>query len=361
MAFLESQPLYARHNIPIFPVHITADGIKRPAIRHYQRVGLPGSAKLTRQFGDAQAFGFICGERSRITVLDIDTPDERVLADAQSRHGKSPLVVRTARKRFQVYHRHNGESRQIRPYPDRPIDILGGGFVVAPDSRGPQGQYEIIEGSLDDLDRLPRLANLNEQRGNNAAQMTVGSGRNNFLFRQLSREAHACDNFDALLIAHKQSNDDFDSPLPDDEVVRCTKSSWKMTIEGRNRFGQHGVSLSTSDVDRLVVDPHLFALLSWLKAHHGPTNTFWVANGLQEKLGWPRRQLKLARQRAIDRGWLVQLSPARRGSAALYGWGPASNRRSLKEGLRNTTHVYVENSLPDLVPHSVEAQRGDSA
>jgi hypothetical protein len=90
--FAEFQPRYAEHRIATFPVNITVRE-KRPAVRHYQRAGLRASGELARKFPEAQAFGFVCGPRSRITVLDIDTPDDRVLADALSRHGQTPFIV----------------------------------------------------------------------------------------------------------------------------------------------------------------------------------------------------------------------------------------------------------------------------
>jgi len=107
---------------------------------------------------------------------------------------------------------------------------------------------------------------------------------------------------------------------------------WKMTIEGRNRFGQYGAWWSVNDVDRLVADPHLCTLLSWLKAHNGPGRQFLVADGLRNKFGWPRRQLTKARQRAIDGGWIVQASAPRRGHAAAYVWGPAAKRANQGAG-----------------------------
>ena len=56
--------------------------------------------------------------------------------------------------------RHAGERRHVRPYENRPVDILGGGYVVAPPSISTKGSYEIIEGTLDDLANLtdPRRA-----------------------------------------------------------------------------------------------------------------------------------------------------------------------------------------------------------
>jgi hypothetical protein len=359
MRFLESQAAYASHGVALFPMRLDKDGSKKPLVRNYQRIGARASETLTRRFGDAAAFGFVCGERSKITVLDIDDTDERVLVDGLERHGRTPLVVRTARRRFQAWYRWNGERRQIRPDPSRPIDILGAGVVVAPDSTAPHGQYQIIEGRLDDIGRLPTLANV--AKGEPGA-MVAGSGRNNWLFRKLGREAHYCDDFDSLLDCAQTLNGQLCVPLEDAEVMRTAKSVWKMTTEGRNRFGQYGAWLPVSDVDRLVSDPHLCALLSWLKAHNGPERHFFVADGLKDKFGWPRRQFATARRRAINGGWIVQASEPRRGHAAAYVWGPAAKRAAQRAG-KKIGRVYVEDSLPKLVGHSgcsFQGQRGRS-
>ncbi len=257
MPFLEAQRAYAERGIPIFPVKITEDGAKRPSLRNYQRIGVSGSTKLVKQFADAPAFGFVCGSGNKITVLDVDSSDETILSDAMARHGKSPVIVRTARRHYQAWYRWNGERRAIRPHPTVPIDILGGGVVVVPNSSAAHGQYEIIQGSLDDLDRLPRLANLANTKLSN---MVVGAGRNNVLFRKIASDAHYCDDFDALLDRAKTLNDQFGEPLDDAEVVRTAKSVWKMTVEGRNRFGQIGAWLQRDLVDRLVGDPYLMHL-----------------------------------------------------------------------------------------------------
>ncbi len=355
MAFLEAQKAYAEHGISLFPVKITQDGAKRPSLRNYQRIGVRGSAKLIRQFADAPAFGFVCGRGNKITVLDVDSSDETVLSDAVVRHGKSPLIVRTARGRYQAWYRWNGERRLIRPSPAVPIDILGNGVVVAPNSGAAHGQYEIIQGSLDDLDRLPPLANLGSVKMPN---MTVGTGRNNLLFRKIASDAHHCDDFDALLDKARTLNDEFAEPLDDAEVVRTTKSVWKMTAEGRNRFGQNGAWLPLGLVDRLVGDPHLYTLISWLKAHNKPNANFLVADGLRCKFGWPRRQFVQARHRAIAEGIIVQISKPRKGHPARYVWGAATRKEDREGDGRRITHVLVEDCLPDLVGQTQLPQTG---
>jgi hypothetical protein len=137
---------YAAHGLPTVPLKE-----KKPAVKHPQRFGLPGSSELSRKpnFADCSGIGFIAGARSKISVLDVDTTDERVLADALNRHGQMPLV-RTASGKWHAYYRHNGERRWIRPWPDRPIDLIGGGLAVAPPTSTARGSYEI-----DDLNRLP--------------------------------------------------------------------------------------------------------------------------------------------------------------------------------------------------------------
>ena len=104
--------------------------------------------------------GFCPGRRSGLTILDVDTPDERVLTDALDRHGATPVIVRSGSGNFQAWYRNSGETRRIRPEPDKPIDILGGGFVVAPPSRGTKGCYQFVQGDLDDLGRLPIMQNI---------------------------------------------------------------------------------------------------------------------------------------------------------------------------------------------------------
>src|SRR5262249_25815937 len=94
--FSRWQPRYAEREIPTFPV----DETKRPRIRGWQRVGLKGSAELANKFDDADALGYVTGRRSNVTVLDIDTTDERVAADAIQRHGQPAIIVSAGRQRL---------------------------------------------------------------------------------------------------------------------------------------------------------------------------------------------------------------------------------------------------------------------
>jgi Bifunctional DNA primase/polymerase, N-terminal len=148
--FKQWQPQYAARGIATFPVRET----KTPAIKGWQNVGLKASAILANK-KSADALGYVTGRRSNVTVLDIDTPDERVAADAIQQHGQPAIITRTASGKFHHLYRYNGERRRIRPWSELPIDLLGdNGYVLAPPSKLAKGSYEIIHGHLDDLDRL---------------------------------------------------------------------------------------------------------------------------------------------------------------------------------------------------------------
>ena len=104
------QPRYAEQNVVTFPV----GDDKKPAVKNWQRLGPKGSAQLANKFTDADAFGFPLGPRSGVTILDVDTRDERVLHDAQDRYGESNFIVETGGG-YHAYYRYGGERRHIRP------------------------------------------------------------------------------------------------------------------------------------------------------------------------------------------------------------------------------------------------------
>jgi Bifunctional DNA primase/polymerase, N-terminal/Primase C terminal 1 (PriCT-1) len=303
-------------------VHIS-DGQKKPAIKGWQRVGLPGSAELAQKFPDADAFGFCPGQRSRITVLDVDTNDERVLADAMAQHGQTPIIVRSGSGNHQAWYRHNGERRLIRPFEAKPIDVLGSGFVVAPPSRGVKAGYQFIEGSLDDIDSLPimgGLAILPDLPVQQSVERVTEGVRNQTLFKWCMRRAYYCDDFDALLDVARTRNEEFLPPLPDNEVVKVAKSAWGYTERDQNRFGTPGAFFPADEANHLIkTDQDGFVLLGFLRANNGPNRTFMVANTLSETFGWTIKRLAAARKRLLC-SELEQVRRASTGRPGLYRW-----------------------------------------
>jgi Bifunctional DNA primase/polymerase, N-terminal/Primase C terminal 1 (PriCT-1) len=315
--FSDAQPFYAEHGIATFPVKPD----KTPAVRGFLRTGLKGSKDLATKFGNAAALGFVTNERNGLTVLDIDTPDERVLEDALDRHGRTPLIARTGSGKFHAYYRHNNERRRIRPWPGREIDLLGrGGYVVAPPSQVTKGSYVFIDGTLADVHCLPVLRNLDLAKAEGAKQ----GARNNSLWRHCMKNALHVDEFDELLDVARTFNENCEPPMEDSEVISAARSAWEKTERGQNRFGQHGAWLPLDEVNRMIDDQDAFLLLAFLRAHQGPEATFMCANGLTERFGWRRQRLSEARDRLIELGYLKRVRHAGRGHAARFRWSRPS-------------------------------------
>ncbi len=310
-------------------------------------MGLRANSDLAARFTDADAFGFVTNARTRISVLDIDTTDDRVLADAVDRHGPTPLVARTASGKFHAFYKSNGEFRKIRPFGDLPIDLLGvGGLVVAVPSRTDKGEYSFVEGSLDDVDLLPVMRGLEPgmyrpsrdttadpvaptacKVGLDGIENVFEGQRNNALWRFCMRQLVITNaDIDAIVAAAIVRNSSFTPPLPENEAVAVAASAWGYTARGRNWVGQRGSYLPEAKARALVGDPYLTALIVWLQAENAPTATFWVSDGLAEGLGWPRRQFANARRQAVATGWIVPITAKAPGRPISYRWGNAAAR-----------------------------------
>jgi hypothetical protein len=155
--FATAQPKYAALNIATFPFDASEETKRGPMVSHYNRMGLQASRQMALRFPDAPGLAAMAGARNRFTIVDIDdrgAAGERLLADVQRQFGDSKVVVRTGSGGFHAYYRHAGEARKIRPDPRKAIDLIGGGPIVLPPTRGFRGNYEIIQGRLDDLAAL---------------------------------------------------------------------------------------------------------------------------------------------------------------------------------------------------------------
>jgi hypothetical protein len=331
--FAVNQPIYAERNIPTFPLR----GNKVPAIGNYQKIGLPASSKLAmnHRFRAASGIGFMTNARTRITVLDVDTTDERVLADAMSRHGSTPLVARTASGKFHAYYRHNGEHRKIRPFNGLPIDLLGNnGLVVATPSRFEKGAYAFIQGSLDDLERLPVMRGLDSVLYSSASSQipaTLPKGkpedehsvlegiRNDTLWRFCMQQLRITDaDIDAIVAAAIVRNTTFKPPLPESEAVKIATSAWKRTAQGRNWFGNGTVALQHDEVDELPQDA---AWLLMKLRRHNWGREFIIAQAMAETLEWTVKRLIAAKVELERRGKIRCIRNQKGGNRPpLYEW-----------------------------------------
>jgi len=327
-SFSEWQPIYAERGITLIPCSPN----KAPLVKNPQKFGRKASREIADEFSNASAFGYYCGKRNGITVLDVDTTDERVLSDAMYRHGQTPIVVRTGSGKFHALYRHNNERRSIRAWDGHPIDLLGAGLAIAPPSlvaskhSQTKGQYQIIQGHLDDLDRLPIMRELEDRlyvgRANGPRPQRQGEGRNNHLWRRAMREAHHVDDYEQLLDRVETLNQEFVEPMQQAEVTKIAKSAWGITERGDNRFGRHGGYAPLELAQSLApVNPDALALYITLRAHNGPDSVFPIANAMADStigLGW--RRFAVARKAIIEQGLVIQVTPQTRHKPAFYRW-----------------------------------------
>lgn len=303
--FADWQPVYADHSIATFPVQITADR-KKPMITNWQRVGMPGSVDLAKKFPDATAFGFLCGKRNKVALVDVDSPDEKVLANAIDLYGETPIIIKTGSGNgYHLPYRFNGEPRRIRPNPETPIDILGeGGYTVAAPSIGLKVPYAIIQGKFDDLGNLPFMrapANANtpaqtgplpspHERTSLVPPLRDGDARNKYLYNALRPLAlRSAETEEKLLQMAITINNGFAQPLPLNDVAYTVRSVWKYKLEGRLLVsGCDATALVKQHEARaLKHDMRALGLLTHLRTEHGwrRGGPFFIANGMSRSVG----------------------------------------------------------------------------
>ena len=151
------------------------------------------------------------------------------------------------------------------------VDIRGlGGMIVVPPSVRPTGpyageRYAFFEGGCDDLHALPtsKPGSLHE------GQVVYDGTRNDRLFKFLLRQAHACDDPDALTDVARSFNHTACLPLlSDTEVLKTARSAWRYQTEGRIWAGGPARVVFTAE-DHARLDPDAFYLIAKLKFSHG--------------------------------------------------------------------------------------------
>lgn len=325
--FAQWQPRYAEAGIATFPVKE-----KRPAVSNYLKMGLRASQQMALKFPALDALGFAC-KNNNITIVDVDSPDERLLRDAIDEYGPTPIIVRSGSGNFQAWYRRNGEGRKIRPDAKRPIDILGGGFVVAPPSQGSKGPYSFISGSLDDLRTLRPMrrpaVSLTPDNDVQEPIMQPSEGsvceghRNDTLWRESMKAARSCTSFDELLVAARSINSaNCNPPLPDSEVISCAASAWDKQQSGQNWINAGWrVDLRPDEVDGLMHEnPDAFILMMKLRRHHWGRK-FVAANAMHKIMpngGWTEKRFTAARKYLEQIGELVVVRQRTRHTPTVY-------------------------------------------
>jgi hypothetical protein len=280
-------------------------------------MGLPASSQMAIRFPDAPGLAAMAGSRNKITVIDIDErgpAGERLLADVQRQFGDAKVVTRTGSGGFHAYYRHNGEGRKIRPDPRKPIDLIGGGPIVLPPTRGFHGNYEIIAGRIEDLAALEpiraRSTMALDGSGFDPRSILVGQ-RDEKFWPYIKRYAHKAKSLEDFQSHAREINSMMPVPLTDAEIVTKCKHWWDKTQRGENKWGiGQFTTVDHTLIDRLMMrDPDAFILLMLLERTHWGRN-FYFANAMHKSMpdgGWRLKRFTAARERLIQAGHVIVL------------------------------------------------------
>jgi hypothetical protein len=338
--FAKWQPVYAERGIATFP----CGPDKIPAVRNYDKFGVRASTKIVARFADANALGFMCGKRSGILVGDVDEVGDKALQRFIDRHGDTPIVAQTASGKHHCWYRFNGEKRVIRPEPGVEVDVLGGGYVVAPPSQARSGEYQFISGGLDDLDRLPTMRNVPAKALPNSSveippntpEIAPEGTRDEALWRACM-EALAdtrVRTFEELIAFAREYNGKVCSPpQPDEDVMHAAQSAWSYEQRGENWFRKPTARITQWEILPFMCDPEVGMLYLWARASFKPDAEFWLADGLAANFDWSLYQLREARRRAVNSGLFRRIRGATTGNPALYVFGKP--KRGSRSDMRN--------------------------
>jgi hypothetical protein len=285
----------------------------------------------------AANIGIVTGISS-VTVVDVDGSSDLV-AVMLARFGNTPLQTRTPSGGVHLWYRSSGERCANLRSEGFPVDVKGkGGIIVVPPSVRPSGNhagraYDFIEGSWDDLARLPMIRpgslkpphSENDNRATGLIAVRRGQ-RNDTLFRALLRQAPHCDDFGALLdcartTASLHLDADANDPFTDAEVHKVAASAWKYELEGNNWVRSEArVYTTVSEFNALAAHSHGsdgLLLLTKLRLAHWNRSSFTISPKAMQRVrvipGWAHGRYRNARGALIETGILRMLHEGGRG------------------------------------------------
>jgi bifunctional DNA primase/polymerase-like protein/primase-like protein len=341
-AFASAAQDMATRGLAVIPLG-GEDG-KRPLVKGWSRNKRPqGPAfidKIAAQHPEAN-IGIVCG-LSGVTVVDIDDP--AITDEVLARCGETPIKIATPSGGIHLYYRHQGEGSANLPSQGIEADIKGlGGMVAAPPSVRPATgtAYRFIEGSWDDLPRLPPLqhvglASLARHESEDALTLRqVGVGqRNDTLFHLMLRVVPKCASLDGAITHARAINAGFSPPLPDDEVVGVAAKVWRWELQGDNWVEREArVSVPISMWRRFPAYPDALLLFGHLMVAHAARGTPFAVSPKPMAAhdvirSWKWRRIASALEWLVQRGFLVRVHQGgkRPGDPSLYEFGPAARQ-----------------------------------
>jgi hypothetical protein len=272
------------------PIPVGGKDGKKPLVTSFtkwkRRPGLNAIRKWIIKYPGANV-GVVTGPLSGVCVVDIDSAVPMVQQQMVERFGNTPLTTRTPRSGCHLWYKYNGEASADFS-PQIPVQVKSsGGFVVVPPSVRPNGphagcSYKFIEGTLEDLSRLPPLNPGSVDRALTATNPTrlraVKEGRrNNSLFRHLKDHAPYCDDREALLdVGMTFGQHDCDPALAGAEIIKTVNSVWQMKEEGRlwAKGAEPRVVVPATAIDTLGADALKLLLKLQLSNFDRPLRAF---------------------------------------------------------------------------------------
>ena len=330
-AFKIALEAFAAQNIPVIPTQ--PDDPKEPMVKRPASFGIPAIRQLAAQpkYHDANA-AICCGERSRLTVVDIDSPDDADLHEVIDIFGDTPLKARTPSGGLHLYFRYGGEKRIVRPFGrELPVDVLGSGIAVVPPSIRPPrtdkpgGQYEIVEGDLSLLPKLPAARSYPQTVGRHKASSTRlksnpacvpeqkdmrdGDGRNQRLFDICRSIAKAKSEEDQYIQRVLQENTKFAEPMSEDEVLSIAHRVWGWKCDGRLFVaGDRPGFIRTSEERELFSNRSALALLVYIRGNHTARHVFAVVpEAIAPELFMASSTAWRARDFLVEQGYLEKV------------------------------------------------------
>lgn len=318
-AYSAALAIYRRHGIQIYPT--------RPDVPTKSMVRQPGRFRartVDERFKDANA-AFIAGANNNITVIDIDAPGSYYVDMATEMFGDTPYVIKTPSGGTHLAFLHSGEIRSIRPFGnDVPIDLLGGGTVVAPPSRRIAsekkcaGEYRTVGDLEAALANLPpiREGALPVALHKPVTSPTISVGnRNNTLFtkgRAIAAKLSKSHADEGRLIENLLlENARLDEPLLVAEVQKICNNIWRYKIADRLLpHGSRTGHLNLQEINVLSAYPSASILLAYLRAHHTTDHIFAVStHGIAESgaLQMAPKTIKRARDYLIEYKFLEEV------------------------------------------------------
>lgn len=321
--YSQHAPIYADAGLPVFPVDARR---KEPAVKGWESA-TPAKARAWANAAHLAAndgLGLVMGKPSGITEIDVDAVGDAWVAAAIDRFGETPVVIRTASGKTKLWYRSNGEGRHIWPFNGLPIDVLGGGFTIAPPSfRDDLGaRYAFVAGGLADLARLPTIrADAMPGTFTRAPEAVHRGERNDSLWRYCMAQARHCDDVEALIDVALTWTSAFPEPLDSAEAERCARSAWGYEATGRNYLGLKKPQLNAQDkiMDDLIDQPDAYFLYQYLRRWHSNRPSFAIAPTAMSKAGsppWHYTRTVRARDVLLERDHIEEIAPPVRGKTA---------------------------------------------